>query len=118
MIKWLYKRIIRKLDLSENQLGELKNKLVPESVCKGPFVKGNRMCPNTTALAIKEGVEKFTKSDEVRELLRKYGVGSIELWTFYFVFDIPAMLSDRFFEGAIKAMRGVANELVQEQKEK
>ncbi|MCP6720405.1 MAG: NUDIX domain-containing protein [Patescibacteria group bacterium] len=116
MIKWLYKRIIRRLDLSKDQLRELKSRLTPESICKGPFVQGERNCPNTTALAIKEGVSKFTESDKVRGLLRKYGISGIELWAFYLVFDIPSTLSDGFFESSIKAMKRVVNELIQEQK--
>jgi len=108
--------MIRKLDLSEDQLRELKSRLIPGSICKGPFVQGEKNCPNTIALAVKEGVGKFTESDEVKGLLRKYGVGSIELWTFYLVFDIPATLSNRFFESATKAMKGAVDKLIQEQK--
>lgn len=79
-------------------------------------MKGEKNCPNTTALAIKEGVGKFRELNKVRELLRKYGVSSIELWTFYLVFDTPAMLSKRFFESAIRAMKSAVDELIRKNK--
>lgn len=114
MIKLLYKRIIRKLNLSVNQLKELKDKLALENICKGPFVQGEKNCPNTTALAIKEGRGRFQESSEVKKLLKQRGVNNIELWTFYLLFDMPALISERFFKKALSSMRTVVNELIQE----
>lgn len=112
MIKKLYKRILKKLNLPADQLQELKNRLTHESICKGAFVQGEKNCPNTTALATKEGVDKFREANEVKKLLAKYGVGRIELWTFYVIFDLPAMISERFFERRLREMRHTVDELI------
>ncbi len=114
MIKWIYKRIIRKFGLSEDQLEELKNRLLPENICKGPFVQGEKNCPNTTALAIREGAGKFKASGEVKKLMMKYGINSIELWAFYAIFDLSAILSDRYFRKSLVDLRGAVDELVKE----
>ncbi|MBI2627189.1 MAG: hypothetical protein HYW77_03010 [Parcubacteria group bacterium] len=118
MIKQLYKKIIRKFDLSEQQLGELKGRLVPENICKGPFVQGEKNCPNTTALAIKEGVGKFTVSGGVKKLMKKYGVKSTELWLFYAVFDIPAIFFEKYFRKSLTKMRDALDGLVIERQRK
>lgn len=70
------------------------------------------MCPNTTALAIKEGENKFQNSTQVKQLLRQYGITSIELWLYYIVSDIPAMLSKRFFKNALESMRSSIDTLI------
>jgi len=114
MIKWLYKRIIRKLNLSKDQLIELKSRLTKENICKGPFVQGEKNCPNTTALALKKGIDKFKKTDEVWGLMKNRGVRKIELWSFYVVFDIPAILSERFFEKALGIMKSAIDEIIYE----
>lgn len=114
MLKRLYKRIIRKFGLTENQLKELRDRLTSENICKGPFVQGEKNCPNTTALAIKEKVGKFRVSDEVGQLMARYGVRKIELWTFYTLFDLPAMLSEEYFRKSLATMRNAIDELVQE----
>ncbi|MEK7208033.1 MAG: hypothetical protein AAB699_00615 [Patescibacteria group bacterium] len=114
MLKRLYKRIVRKFGLTKDQLRELSGRLVEENICKGPFVQGEKNCPNTTALAIKENVGKFRVSDEVKALMVRYGVERIELWTFYVLFDLPAMLSERYFKKSLVMMRDAIDELVQE----
>ncbi|MBI2639282.1 MAG: hypothetical protein HYW90_00105 [Candidatus Sungbacteria bacterium] len=116
MLKRLYKRIIRKFDLSKGQLRELKDRLVEENICKGPFVRGEQNCPNTTALAIKEKVGKFKVSDEVGQLMVKYGVRRIELWIFYVLFDLPAILSEGYFRKSLASMRNAIDELIQEER--
>lgn len=113
MIKWIYKRIIRKIDLSEDQLRELKERLLLESICKGSWVEGEKNCPNTTALAIKEGIGKFKVNNGVKRLLlKKYGVSNVDLWVFYAIFDIPAMMSRRFFEKSLVSMKAAIDELI------
>lgn len=112
MIKRLYKRIISKFDLSETQLKELRERLIPESICKGPFVQGEKNCPNTTALAIKEGIGKFKVSGTVKRLMEKYGVKSVELFAFYAIFDLPAILSEKYFEKSLAKMRNALDELI------
>lgn len=114
MIKRLYKRIIRKFALSEAQLKELKTRLIPENICKGPFVQGDKNCPNTTALAIKEGMGKFTVSGKIKKLMKEYGVKRIELWAFYAAFDIPAILSENYLLKSLKEMRDAIDELISE----
>lgn len=112
----LYKHILRKLDLSVVQLEKLKGKLTTENICKGPFLSGNKMCPNTTALAIKQGVDAFQATGQVKGLLKEYRVNRVELWIFYAVFDIPALTSKNFFENALVLMRSAINELIQEKR--
>ena len=114
MIKALYKRILKKLNLSKDQLMVLKERLASRNICKGPFLRDGKMCPNTTALAIREGREKFQKADEVMELLKRYHIGRTELWIFYALFDIPAMVSERFFKKALKDMRNAVDDLIRE----
>lgn len=116
MLKRLYKRIIRKFELTENQLRELRDRLTAENICKGPFVQEEKNCPNTTALAIKENIGKFKVSDEVGPLMTRYGVKKIELWTFYALFDLPAMLSEGYFSKSLSMLRGAIDELIQEER--
>jgi len=67
-------------------------------------------------LAIKEGRGRFQESSEVRKLLKQCGVSSIELWTFYTLFDIPAMISEKFFERTLGIMRAAVDELIQKKR--
>jgi hypothetical protein len=53
ILKSQYKKILIKLDLSRVQLISLQNRLQSRYICTGPFVKEQKMCPNTTALALK-----------------------------------------------------------------
>ncbi len=115
MIKWIYKRIIRKIDLPKNQLIELNKRLLSENICKGSWVEGEKNCPNTTALAIREDVGRFKVDSGVKQLLlKKYRVSSVELWIFYVIFDIPAMISQRFFEKSLTSMKTAIDELILE----
>ena len=114
MIKSAYKSLIKKFNLSKDQLRELKEKLEEQKICKGPFFEEGKMCPNTTALSIKEKRNEFESSDEVVKLLNKYGVSRIELWKFYCLFDLPAMISKNFFSKALREMRFAVDELIRE----
>ena len=77
-------------------------------------MQGAKNCPNTTALAIKEGVGRFIVSDEVKKLMKRYGVRSIELWAFYAIFDLPAILSESYFKKSLGEMKDVIDELIVE----
>jgi|SRR3989338_2271638 len=83
MLKFAYKNIIKRLKLNREQLFLLKSKLEPDSICFGNFVRGSKICPTTTALAIKLGRGAFTTDTEVKRLFREQG---ISLWHFYFLY--------------------------------
>lgn len=112
MLKALYKKILKKLGLTREELLLLKEKLSPENICKGPFIKDNKMCPNTTALAIKTN-RKFANSLEILEIFKKYKISRHELWLFYLQFDIPSKISERFFKHSLENMKEGINELIQ-----
>jgi len=114
MLKSLYKKMIRKLNLTHDQLTALKDRLNTQNICSGHFVSGDKMCPNTTALAIKLGVKKLSNR-EVRGLLNEHGVSNSELWTFYFLFDLPAKFSKNFAEWAMSIFREAIAEIIKEE---
>jgi|SRR3989338_5766127 len=97
MLKSLYKQILGKLALSDEQLKILIKQLRSDNICAGPFVKNGKKCPNTMALNIKIGRNSLVANKEIRRLLNQHGVGSFDLWRFYLLFDFPARLSDRWF---------------------
>ncbi len=111
MVRFLYKRILKKIDLSQEQLAELSQKLTPENICAGPFLKDGKMCPNTTALGLKAG-KNFSDTREIRTLFKQYGIGKFELAVFYLFFDIPALLSKRLFEKSLESLRAAAKQLM------
>jgi hypothetical protein len=69
------------------------------------------MCPNTTALSIKENGKRFADADEVRANLKAHGIGKPELWLFYLIFDLPSMVSNRYFEKSLKSLRESVRDL-------
>ena len=111
ILKSKYKNILRKLDLSLDQLEELKNKLQPQNICVGPFIKGEKMCPNTTALSLKLNKRVMDKST-VKRLFRSHGITNVELLVFYLLFDVPAMVSDRLFTFLLKDLQNATIELI------
>ncbi len=113
ILKSRYKKILRKINLSSDQLEILKNRLQPMNICSGPFIKGEKMCPNTTALSLKVD-EKLSDKNRVRELLNQYGISNLELILFYIVFDIPAMISDSLFEKSLVVLRNSVDEIIKE----
>jgi|SRR3989344_1909396 len=109
--KYLYKKILKKLNLNKKELLLLKKKLKDGNICAGPFVEGRKMCPNTTALSIKLK-KKFKDNNVVSKNLKKLGVSKIYLWLFYITFDIPSMLSKSFFGRKVDDLREAVGELL------
>ena len=99
------------MDLSVDQLEELKNKFQPQNICVGPFIKGEKMCPNTTALSLKLNKRVMDKST-VKRLFRSHGITNVELLVFYLLFDVPAMVSDRLFTFLLKDLQNATIELI------
>jgi len=56
---YIYRKILERINLSKKELLLLKKKLRKENICRGPFIKGDKMCPTTTALSIKVKAGKF-----------------------------------------------------------
>jgi len=113
MLKKLYKRIIRKLNLSVEQLKILKSRLTADNICCGAFTKDDKMCPNTNALAIKRGIERFESEQQVRVYLNNNGITNQELYPFYLLFDLPAMLSKKLFIKRLTILQHAIDELIQ-----
>jgi hypothetical protein len=111
MRKWLYKKILRKIDLSRDQLTKLLNKLNTDNICTGPFLKGEKMCPNTTALSLKLG-RTFNSNTEIDRLLKQAKVSKLELVLFYLFFDVPAAFSFKLFEKTLKELKTAIRELM------
>ncbi|MBI3622995.1 hypothetical protein HY212_02860 [Candidatus Pacearchaeota archaeon] len=111
MLKYIYKKILKKISLSKKDLLLLNKKLYKRNICYGPFVQNSKMCPNTTALNIKLK-RKFKDNNIVSSHFKKLGVSKIYLWLFYITFDIPAMLSNKYFERKLKELRETVDELV------
>ena len=112
MLKKLYKRIRRKLCLSQTELERLRDKLTKDNVCIGPFQDNKMMCPNTNALAIKHRVDYFSDTAEIRKYFHQYKVTNAELWMFYILFDIPAKLSKSFAEKSLSVLRTAVDECI------
>jgi hypothetical protein len=112
MLRWLYRRIIGKLRLSSDQLKELRDKLQPSNICAYQFVEGGKMCPNTIALSIKEHRQTFKGKSEIKALLKQHGVTQLELWIFLLIYDLPAVLSQKFFEKSLMTMRSTIETMI------
>jgi len=112
--KYIYKRNLEKLNLTKAELLDLKKELREDNICVGPFVKGNKMCPNTTALSIKLKVGKFKENKTVSKKLKEMGINKTTLMLFYLTFDLPAMVSHKFFVRKLGDFREVVDELVNE----
>lgn len=65
MLRKIYRKMLCKLALNDKQLGQLLLQLKGNNICAGPFIKGKKMCPNTTALSIKLGRGNFLDGTEV-----------------------------------------------------
>jgi hypothetical protein len=111
MLKYLYKKILRELRLSQGQLSILKNKLNTDTICAGPFIDGYKMCPNTTALSIK--LNRNLNKGDVKSLLKTNGVSDLQLKLFYIIFDTPAMISKSYFQKSLQTMQQAISELEQ-----
>ena len=108
--KYIYKKILEKVNLSKDQLAKLKRKLTEDNICHGPFVQGNKMCPTTTALSIKLK-KKFKNNNKVSSKLREIGISKPLLMLFYITFDIPAMMSQGFFKRKLKDFKEFIDDL-------
>ncbi|MDP3880813.1 MAG: hypothetical protein Q8Q32_01350 [bacterium] len=109
MLKVIYKRILRKLRLSSFELKELQFRLTEENISVGPFVDGKKMCPNTTALSIKERIN--LNNNNVRKTFKAKGVSGLDLMLFYLLFDLPAKISRKRKVALIKKLKESINEL-------
>lgn len=112
----IYKKILMKMNLSKNELLILKKKLTGRNICYGPFVKDGKMCPTTTALSIKLKKVRFEKNRDVSKNLRKIGINKLYLWLFYITFDLPAMVSRKFFKNRLRDFRKVVDDLISQSK--
>jgi hypothetical protein len=102
------------MGLSKDELTELKSRLEPSNICTLQFFEDGKMCPNTTALAIKEGKEKFSGKQEVKDLLRRHGITKVELWIFLFLYDLPALISQRYFKESVRDFKSVIDKMILE----
>ncbi len=108
----LYRRILKKLNLSRDQLFELDQRLNANEICAHSFIGNQKMCPNTTALWIKQGKQPLTNSRQVKSELRQHGITGIELIPFYLVYDVPSILSKNMFKSKLKTLRSAVEELL------
>jgi len=113
--KWVYKKILEKINLSKNELLFLKQKLKKENISHGPFIQNKKMCPTTTALSIKIG-KKFRKNGEVVKALNEIGINKPLLWLFYISYDLPSNISTKFFEKNLSDLKDVINDSLKHHK--
>lgn len=116
ILKSKYKKILKNLDLSRDQLRELENKLQPQNICAGPFIKGDKLCPNTVALSLKMKEQSKDKII-IRKLLNKSGITNFELIIFYLLFDLPAMISSNLLNKLLENLKEAVQELIKEESE-
>lgn len=110
---FIYRKILKKIDLSRIELLRLKDKLTTSDICYGPFVLGDRVCPSTAALAIKLKPDTQLHLIDIKRVLRQHGVGTFCQVLFYITFDMPSSISARFFKKQLQKFRTVINKLVQ-----
>ena len=104
ILRWIYRKILEKINLSKNELLLLRQNLKKENISHGPFIQGIKMCPTTTALSIK--MEKRFKEDrEVVKALNEIGINKPLLWLFYISYDLPSNISTKFFEKNLSDLR-------------
>ena len=108
---YIYRKILERINLSKKELLKLKNKLIEENICCGPFLKNNKMCPTTTALSIKLK-KKFNEKNVVRKNLKEIGVSKVMLLLFYLTFDLPSIISHKFFIQRLKEFRKLIDDLI------
>jgi hypothetical protein len=94
MLNWLYRRILKKLALKKDELINLQNRITPEQICAIKFVDGNKACPNTTALKVKLQ-QPLNDKALIKQKFQDHKIGNLELWAFMFLYDIPAMFSNK-----------------------
>ena len=111
ILKWTYRKILEKINLSKNELLLLRQKLKKENISHGPFIQDKKMCPTTTALSIKMG-KRFRENREVVKSLNEIGINKPLLWLFYISYDIPSNISTKFFEKNLSDLRAVINDLI------
>lgn len=104
----LYKKILNRLKLTSEQRVELSNRLNPADVCAGPFIKGAKMCPNTTALNVKYKFDARADKNYIKNLFKQNRINQFDLWLFYLFFDLPAMFSKKFLEGKVNNFKEIA----------
>lgn len=107
----IYKRILLKINLSKNDLLELKRMLNVKNTCSGPFIEKNKMCPVTNALALKNNIDIFKSKDKVHKQLKKYNINKLELYLFYLFFDLPTIFSRNLFKKGLNNLKEVVNGL-------
>lgn len=111
MVKFIYKRILKKLSLSREELIILRKNLISGKVCAGPFIDGDLMCPNTLALSIKIKGDNINIAG-IRKEFHDLGVTWIELGIFYLVYDIPAMISRIYANESLFFLKKAVDELL------
>lgn len=72
------------------------------------------MCPATTALSIKLKVDNFKNNRTVSKGLKELGVSGGILKLYYLTFDLPAMISERFFVKSLRDFQKVVDTLIRE----
>ncbi len=104
--------MLRKMGLSSDQLRQLQNRLyvgkVPEG---GQFIDGTKKCPNTHPIAILASNENLSKQ-ETKGYLKKLGITFTEMWSFYLLYDVPAILSHKLLEKRLAILRGTIDEML------
>jgi tRNA threonylcarbamoyladenosine biosynthesis protein TsaE len=111
MLGFAYKNVIKKLNLTPSQIGQLQERLKPENICFGNFVQGAKICPTTTALGIVLGRSGFDTDREVKDLFKEKGVAMWRFYFFYIFFDLPSYFSKRYFRWALRRLRIAAGEI-------
>jgi CRISPR/Cas system CSM-associated protein Csm4 (group 5 of RAMP superfamily) len=112
MLKDLYKKMLGKMGLSNEQLRQLQGRLYVSKVPEGgQFIDGEKKCPNTHPIAILANNENLSKQ-ETKDYLKKLGITFTEMWTFYFLYDVPAILSRKPLEKRLVVLRGAIDEMI------
>ena len=112
--RYIYKNLLKKINLSKAELLKLKKELREDNICYGPFVKGNKMCPTTTALSVKLKVARFKNGEMVSRKLKEEDVSKTMLMLFYLTFDLPSMISHKFFTRKLRDFRKIVDDLIKE----
>ena len=113
--KWVYRRILGKINLSKNELLLLRQDLKKEKISHGPFIQDKKMCPTTIALSIKMG-KRFNEDREIVKALKEVGINKSLLWLFYISYDLPSKISTKFFEKNLSDLRAVIGGFLKRQK--
>lgn len=114
MLKELYKRNLINLGLTSEQLKELRDIFNKNQVCAGPFIVGNKKCPNTSALSLVVGKESLLDNQNIRREFNKRGISNFDLKLFYLLYDLPAILSKKLFIRLNFKLKSAVDELINE----